>query len=73
MEHQVLEWRDFGLLPTAEAPVVVNLQHVVREELAEAHFVGIWLRLQLVRGGQTYRQIVVLEEGGKKDGKLENV
>ena len=63
MKDQVLQWGDLWFLPPSEALVVVHLHHVVGEELAEAHFVRLWLGLQLVGGCQSHGQVVVLSVG----------
>lgn len=54
MKHQILQGRDFWLLPTAQAPVVVHLHHVVGEELAKAHLISLGFGLQLIRSGQSH-------------------
>lgn len=45
VKHQVLQRCNLWLLPTAQAPVVVHLHHVVGKVLAEAHLVRLWLGL----------------------------
>lgn len=60
VKHKVFQRHNFWCLPSTQASVVSDLQHVIREVFSKHKIVSFWLRIQLMWRSQSHRQLRIL-------------